>query len=41
VPRRDLCTQQSLVAALQSVTLEPGGFIEMKWRKLCEDMNVA
>src|SRR5207342_2300197 len=24
VPRRELCTQQSLTAALQSVTIEPG-----------------
>ncbi len=41
VPRRDLCTQHSLVAALQTVTLEPGGVIEQRWRKLCEQMNVA
>jgi len=41
VPRRDLCTQQSLAAALQSVAIEPGSFTEMKWRKLCEDMAVA
>jgi hypothetical protein len=41
VPRRELCTQQSLVGALQTVTLEPGSFTEMKWRKLCAEMNVA
>jgi hypothetical protein len=30
-----------LASALQTVQLEPGGFIEMKWRELCEQMNVA
>ena len=41
VPRRELCTQQSLTAALQTVDIGPGGFTEMKWKKLCEQMNVA
>jgi hypothetical protein len=41
VPRRELCTQQSLVAALQTVAFDPNGFVGMKWRKLCQEMNVA
>jgi hypothetical protein len=41
VPRRDLCTQQSLSEALRTVTIEPGGTVEMKWKKLCEQMDVA
>ena len=41
VPRRELCTQQSLTSALQTVVLDPGSFVEMKWKKLCQDMNVA
>jgi hypothetical protein len=41
VPRRELCTQQSLVTALQSVSIEAGGMIEMKWKKLCEELHVA
>ena len=41
VPRRDLCTQESLVAALRSVTIEPGGIVETKWKRLCEQMHVA
>ena len=41
VPRRELCTQKSLTAALQTVDIGPGRFTEMKWKKLCEQMNVA
>jgi hypothetical protein len=41
VPRRELCTQRSLVDALQTVRLEAGGHIEMKWRDLCQQMNVS
>ena len=41
VPRRQLSSQQSLTAALQSVTIEPGGFVEMKWKELCQQMSVA
>ena len=40
-PRRELTSQQSLVTALQSVTLEPGSFVEMKWKQLCEQMAVS
>ena len=41
VPRRALCTQRSLVDALQTLTPDPGGVSEMKWKQLCEQMNVA
>jgi hypothetical protein len=41
VPRRELCTQKSLVDALQSVVIEPGSMTEQKWRLLCEQMNVS
>ena len=41
VPRRELCTQESLEAALQTVVIEPGGQIEQKWKLLCEQMHVA
>lgn len=41
VPRRELCTQHSLVTALQTVKIEPGGMIEQKWQRLCEQMHVA
>jgi hypothetical protein len=41
VPRRELCTQESLVDALRTVVIEPGGQIEQKWKLLCEQMNVA
>ena len=41
VPRRELCTQPSLITALQSVTIEPGSVTEMRWKALCEQMHVA
>ena len=41
VPRRELCSQKSLVAALQTVTIEPGSTVEMRWRKLCDEMAVS
>ena len=41
VPRRELCSQQSLVDALRTVRIEPGSTIEMKWKELCEQMAVA
>ena len=41
VPRRELCTQRSLTAALQTVTIGAGSFDEMKWKKLCEQFDVA
>jgi hypothetical protein len=40
-PRRELCTQESLLEALRTVRIEPGSFIEMKWKELCEQMAVA
>ena len=41
VPRRELCSKESLTAALQSVTIEPGGFVEQKWKILCEQISVT
>ena len=40
VPRRELCTKRSLATALQSVVIEPNGFVAGKWKTLCEQMNV-
>jgi hypothetical protein len=40
-PRSELCTQQSLAAALQSVTLERDGIIEKKWKELAEEFDVT
>ena len=40
-PRRELCTQQSLTAALQSATIEPGGAVEQQWRAVAEALRVA
>ena len=40
-PRAELCTQQSLARALQSVTLEPGSRTEQQWKAVCEHHNVA
>jgi hypothetical protein len=41
VPRRELCSQESLVGALRTVSIERGSMIELKWKQLCEQMNVA
>jgi hypothetical protein len=35
-PRRDLCTQKSLVSALQTATIPLGGVEEARWRGVCE-----
>jgi len=40
-PRKELCTQQSLAAALQSAAIEPGSTIEQQWRAVCEALHVA
>ena len=40
-PRKELCTQQSLAAALQSATIEPGSTTEQQWRAVCEHHSVA
>jgi hypothetical protein len=41
VPRRELTSQQSLSEALRTVRLDAGGFVEKKWKQLCQDMNVS
>jgi hypothetical protein len=40
-PRRQLCTQQSLASALQSVTLERDSIVEKQWKELAEHLDVA
>lgn len=40
-PRRELCTQQSLAAAVKTLTIEPGGMVEKKWKEVCLHLNVA
>jgi hypothetical protein len=40
-PRRELCTQQSLAAALQSVTLERDSIVETKWKQLAEEFDCS
>ena len=40
-PRRELCSQKSLAAALQTVTIEPSSVVEQQWKSVCEAHNVA
>jgi hypothetical protein len=40
-PRRELCTQQSLTSALQSVAIEPGSTVEQAWKALAEEFDIA
>jgi hypothetical protein len=40
-PRSELCSQRSLAAALQTVTIEPSSVIEQQWQKVCAAHNVA
>jgi hypothetical protein len=40
-PRAELCSQRSLAAAMQSVEIEPGDFIEQQWKAVCAAHNVA
>lgn len=40
-PRRKLCTQRSLVAALQTVTLEPGSRVEQQWKEVADALHVS
>jgi hypothetical protein len=40
-PRRELCSQKSLAAALQTATIEPGGAVEQQWRAVCEHHSVG
>ena len=39
-PRRELCTQKSLVAALQTAEIDPGSVTEMHWRAVVEHHKV-
>jgi hypothetical protein len=40
-PRKELCSQKSLVAALQTAEIEPGGYVEKQWKDVCEFYRVA
>lgn len=40
-PRRDLCSQTSLLGALQTVTIGLGGTEEKQWREVCAFHNVT
>jgi hypothetical protein len=40
-PRRELSTQRSLSAALQTVCFEAGSPAERGWKTVCEQMSVA
>lgn len=40
-PRRELCSQQSLTAALQSVAIEPGSTVEQRWKELAAEFDIA
>jgi hypothetical protein len=35
-PRPELCSKQSLQAALKTASIEPGGEVERAWKKACE-----
>jgi len=34
-PRKELCTKQSLTAALKSAKIEPNGTVEQAWKEAC------
>ena len=40
-PRKELCTQKSLLAALQTITFDVGSRTEQQWREVCEAMHVS
>jgi hypothetical protein len=40
-PRQELCSQKSLVPALQTADIEPGSRIEQQWKACCEHYHVA
>ena len=39
-PRRDLCSQQSLVEALRTAEIEPGSRVEQQWKDVCKFYHV-
>ena len=39
-PRLELCTQRSLAAALQIVTLEPSSYSEKQWKQVAQALDV-
>jgi hypothetical protein len=40
-PRKELCSQRSLAAAVQTAAIEPGGVVEQQWKSVCEAHDVA
>jgi hypothetical protein len=40
-PRRALSTPRSILAALETITPEPGSAMEQRWKELCRDLGVA
>jgi hypothetical protein len=40
-PRRELCSQKSLAAAVATATIEPGGVVEQQWKLVCAAHDVA
>ena len=40
-PRRALSTRRSIAAALETITLEPGSQMEMRWKEVACDLGVA
>jgi hypothetical protein len=40
-PRKELCTKQSLAAALQTVTIDPSSVVEQQWKAVCAAHSVA
>jgi hypothetical protein len=40
-PRAQLCSQKSLLAALQTVTFDVGSATEMQWTAVCQVLHVA
>lgn len=40
-PRKELCSQQSLVEALRTAEIEPGSRVEQQWKDVCKFYHVA
>jgi hypothetical protein len=39
-PRKELCTQRSLVEALRTAEIEPGSRVEQQWKDVCKFYHV-
>jgi hypothetical protein len=40
-PRKELCSQRSLVEALKTAEIERGSFVEKQWKAVCEFYHVG